>query len=225
MNSLPACVMVVDRNLLIRFRNRAAHALLHPGLTLNEAFVKVKFLGRFDGWAQEVARVAISGEPRTIECVVPQCSAAPPALLAGSLTRMDEPHVTGSLVIVRLDRREATDTIDDQLELTQRLTSLGRIATRVAHELNNPLDGILRYINLALRTLDEPSSERVRSYLSESRTGLMRMVQIIGDLLEYSRTTEGEFDDVCINRVIEQAIQANAAAAERNKVVVAADFH
>ena len=53
----------------------------------------------------------------------------------------------------------------------------------------------------------------------------MRMVQIIGDLLEISRCTEGEFDNVCINRVIEQAIQAHAATAEDNKVVVAADFH
>ncbi len=225
LNNLPVCVMVADRNLTIRFRNRAAHALLPTGSTLDDAFVKVKFLGRFDGWADEIARVAASGEPRTVECVVPQCSGARPALLAGGLTRMDEPNAAGSLVIVWLDRRAATDTIDDQLELTQRLTSLGRVAARVAHELNNPLDGILRYINLALRTLDGPSPESVRSYLSESRTGLMRMVQIIGDLLEFSRCTEGEFDNVCINHVIEQAIQANAAVAEGNKVVVAADFH
>ena len=225
LNSLPACVMVADQTLSIRYRNRTADALLAPGSTLDDAFVKVKFLGRFNGWADEIARVAVSGEPRTIECVVPQGSGARPALLIGSLTRVNEPNAEGPLVLVSLGRRAATDTIDDQLELTQRLTSLGKIATRVAHELNNPLDGILRYINLALRTLDEPSPGRVRSYLSESRTGLMRMVQIIGDLLEFSRCTEGEFDNVCINRVIEQAIQAHAAAAEDSKVVVAADFH
>jgi len=225
LNHLPACVVVADRNLSIRYRNRAANTLLPPGPTLDNVFVKVKFLGRFSSWADEITRVAASGEPRTIECVVPQCSGARPILLAGSLTRMEEPGAEGSLVVVWLDRREATDTIDDQLELTQRLTSLGRIATRVAHELNNPLDGILRYINLALRTLDDPSPNRVRSYLSESRTGLMRMVQIISDLLEFSRSTDGEFDDVCINRVIEQAIQAHAETAAGNKVVVAADFH
>ena len=225
LNSLPACVIVADSNSAIRFRNRAVDTLLAPGLTLDAAFVKVRMLGRFSGWADEIARVAASGEPRTIECVVPQCGGARPVLLAGSLRRMEESSATGSLVLVWLDRREATDTIDDQLDLTRRLTSLGRIAARVAHELNNPLDGILRYINLALRTLDQPSTDKLRSYLSESRTGLMRMVQIIGDLLEYSRSTDGEFDDVCINRVIEQAIQDSAPTAEGNKVVVAADFH
>ena len=120
LNSLPACVMVADRNLLIRFRNRAAHALLHPGLTLNEAFVKVKFLGRFDGLAQEVTRVATSGEPRTIECVVPQGSEARPALLIGSLTRVNEPNAEGPLVLVSLDRRVALCDLQDPIDIHER---------------------------------------------------------------------------------------------------------
>jgi len=225
LNGLTACVVVAGRDLSIHFRNRTAHDLLAPGTTLDEAFATARFLGRFIGWADEVARVVASGTPHAIECVVPQSGGARPVLLAGRVTPMTSSDSADAMVMIQLDRREASDSVDDQLELTQRLTSLGRIATRVAHELNNPLDGILRYVNLALRTLDQPAPDKLRSYLSQSRTGLLRMVQIIADLLEFSRNTDGEFDDVGINRVIEQAIQSHAATAQRCQVVVAADFH
>lgn len=109
-------------------------------------------------------------------------------------------------------------------ELDRRLTALGKLAARVAHELNNPLDGIIRYVNLALRRETVAGDEKARSFLEQSRTGLMRMMAIIGDLLEYSRTTEGAFDAIGINECIETAIQEHAHTAEKNGVVIAADY-
>jgi signal transduction histidine kinase len=104
------------------------------------------------------------------------------------------------------------------------LASLGKLATRVAHELNNPLDGILRYINLAMRLVDDASESKLKDYLAESRTGLMRMVQIISDLLEFSRCTEGNFEQTNVSEVVEQAIRAHASTADESHVIVAADF-
>lgn len=109
-------------------------------------------------------------------------------------------------------------------ELDRRLTALGKLAARVAHELNNPLDGIIRYVNLALRRESVERDEKAAGFLEQSRTGLMRMMAIIGDLLEYSRTTEGAFDAIGINECIETAIQEHAHTAEKNGVVIAADY-
>jgi two-component system NtrC family sensor kinase len=109
-------------------------------------------------------------------------------------------------------------------DVSRRLTSLGKLAARVAHELNNPLDGILRYINLAIRVAGDPSPTRLNSYLSESRSGLMRMIRIIGDLLEFSRSSDSAFEDASVNDLIEQAIKACSAAADANRVIVSADF-
>ena len=114
-------------------------------------------------------------------------------ILSGILVP-DSGQVTG--VVIAIDRNQDGEVSEEQLEISQRLASLGRLAARVAHELNNPLDGILRYINLALRVADDPPESKLKSYLSESRTGLMRMVQIISELLEFSRTTDGEFDEL-----------------------------
>jgi len=129
------------------------------------------------------------------------------------------PTETAVITFTEEKRRDA----DEPNEVSHRLLSLGKLAARVAHELNNPLDGIIRYINLALRLADESSDPKLQNYLFESRTGLLRMVRIIGDLLEYSRTA-GESDEVGVNEIVEQAIAAVAAAADDRRIVVAVDF-
>lgn len=116
------------------------------------------------------------------------------------------------------------DTDGEPPDVSRRLASLGKLASRVAHELNNPLDGILRYINLALRVAGDAPESKLTSYLAESRSGLMRMTRIIGDLLEFSRNTDAGFEEVPVNELIEQAIHACSPAAEANRVIITADF-
>ena len=71
---------------------------------------------------------------------------------------------------------------------TERLATVGRLVTKIAHELNNPLDGILRYLNLSMRALEQDNLEKPKEYLQQCRRGLMRMVQITSQLLEFART-------------------------------------
>lgn len=91
---------------------------------------------------------------------------------------------------------------------TERLAAIGKVAGKVAHELNNPLDGILRYINLAIRIVDAENLEKPKEYLLHCRTGLQRMVQIIGELLEFSRSTYAPFENVRVDTVIADAVRA-----------------
>jgi len=43
---------------------------------------------------------------------------------------------------------------ENELSHSERLITMGKVAGKVAHELNNPMDGILRYLNLAMRILE-----------------------------------------------------------------------
>ncbi len=79
--------------------------------------------------------------------------------------------------------------VQKQLADMERLATIGKLAAKVAHELNNPMDGILRYINLTIRSVEQEGLEKPKEYLNHCREGLMRMVQIVSELLEFSRST------------------------------------
>ncbi len=231
LNSLEAAVLVVDRSQTIRYRNAVAGMWLPEGAELASVFAEARFLEPFAGWSAELGRVLDAGEALRFDCALcmPHHSSAVLATLRCSPLREDPardsnlaPAVTG--VVILIEKQAKQQDVEEKLEVSKRLTLLGKLATRVAHELNNPLDGILRYINLSIRLADDAPDAKLKSYLAESHTGLMRMMQIIGDLLEFARTTDGKFDQMNINEVVEQAIKSTASAAGDNGVVVAADF-
>ena len=107
---------------------------------------------------------------------------------------------------------------------TERLATLGKLASKVAHELNNPMDGILRYINLALRIVEQENLEKPKEYLLQCRQGLMRMVQIVSELLEFSRSTYTPFEYVKIEQIIEDAIKTMDTRAGASSVRILRNY-
>lgn len=128
-----------------------------------------------------------------------------------------------SLLVTIQPVRGATDPglVD---ELTERLRSLDSLASKIAHELGNPLDGILRYVNLALRLVGDAEPPKLRDYLSESRTGLVRMAEILADLARTARRNEHSLIDQDVNAVVDQALHSLAPAMERQRIIVASDY-
>lgn len=89
----------------------------------------------------------------------------------------------------------------------ERLAAVGKVAGRVAHELNNPLDGILRYVNLAIRVLEQQQVDKAMDYLGHCRSGLRRMTQILSELLEFSRSTHLTLEQAPLDRLVEDALR------------------
>jgi signal transduction histidine kinase len=115
-------------------------------------------------------------------------------------------------------------SIGRRLADTERLAALGKLASEVAHELNNAMDGILRYINLTLRTIEHENSEKPREYLAQCRQGLMRMVHIVSDLLEFSRTTYTCLEYVTIEQLIDDAVKATDSRTQPPNVQVLRNY-
>lgn len=129
--------------------------------------------------------------------------------------------IGGAIVI-----EDITDKVDIEHQLAQaeRLAAIGKVAGKVAHELNNPMDGILRYVNLALRVIDDGNLDKAKEYISQSRCGLMRMVQIISELLEFSRSTYSAFESVPVDQVIADAIKSMESSTGQVKISVIRDY-
>jgi len=97
---------------------------------------------------------------------------------------------------------------------TERLAAIGKVASKVAHELNNPMDGILRYINLAIRSMEQGNVDKPKQYLFQCRQGLMRMVQIVSELLEFSRSAYVPLEHGRVEPIIEEAVKTMEARAQ-----------
>lgn len=226
LDALSCGVLLVDSRGRILYRNTRAAVWTDDVDNLDSVFGEARFPDPFNGWCDLLERVTETGESLAVDCFVDRSKSdrASPLILHCSLLSGDPGTPPAGVTITIQPRDQARAVVDERIEIAQRLVSLGKLAARVAHELNNPLDGILRYVNLALRVADDVPEPKLKSYLGESRTGLLRMVRIIGDLLEYSRTSNGEFDAMSINEVVEQAIRNTSTATRSAKILVAADF-
>jgi len=74
-----------------------------------------------------------------------------------------------------------------QIIVHEKLATLGKLAGGIAHEFNNPLDGVIRYTNLCLQQAGDDGV--MRGYLLEIKQGLNRMANIVRSLLACSRGT------------------------------------
>lgn len=121
---------------------------------------------------------------------------------------------------------DITDVINVQRQLVnaEKLAAVGKLASKVAHELNNPMDGILRYINLTLRIIEQEKLDKPKEYLGQCKQGLMRMVQIVSDLLEFSRSTYTSFEYVKIEELIEDAIKTMDTKVHASNVKISRNY-
>jgi len=87
-----------------------------------------------------------------------------------------------------------------QITRTERLAALGQMAAGVAHEINNPLGGILLYSNLILEDLpgDDPSRENLEKIADQTD----RCKKIVQNLLDFARAPSGEMALLNINDLI-----------------------
>jgi two-component system NtrC family sensor kinase len=82
---------------------------------------------------------------------------------------------------------------------SQRQASVGRLAAGVAHEINNPLTGVLTYTHMLLRRSD--LSEDVRADLQIVAEATERVRKIVKGLLDFSRQTRLDPEPTDINRL------------------------
>ncbi|MEI6667838.1 MAG: ATP-binding protein [Acidobacteriota bacterium] len=97
-----------------------------------------------------------------------------------------------------------------QLVQSEKLSSLGRLAASIAHEINNPLAGILTYAKLLVRMLDEGDiDEQTRAtcvrHLKLVQRETERCTAIVRSLLEFARQRPLSLKQIDASAVLEEA--------------------
>jgi CheY-like chemotaxis protein len=94
--------------------------------------------------------------------------------------------------------------LEQKAQLVSRLAFVGELASGVAHEINNPLTGVIGYAQLLMDREDVPSD--IRSDLAAINDGAQRVAGIVKRLLTFSRQTKPERKLVDINELIESTL-------------------
>ncbi len=114
--------------------------------------------------------------------------------------------VNGEILGVLGIARDMTETkkLERQIRNAEKLASIGKLAAGVAHEINNPLGGILNCLyNLRKGPL---SPARQEEYWASMEHGVRRVQKIVRQLLDFSQQHEPEFTLADINRIVDQVM-------------------
>ncbi len=116
----------------------------------------------------------------------------------------------GTIIGTLSSGEDITKRKQTEMELirSEKLASLGQLAASVAHEVNNPLAGILVYTSLLLRKFDQNKiqGEDTKDQLNKMKKELERTTRIIRNLLDFSRQSDPTIRTLDLNKVVEAAL-------------------
>jgi len=101
-------------------------------------------------------------------------------------------------------RSRAIHAMEGQLMQSEKLASLGKLAAGVAHEINNPMTGILTNASLLLEDLpeDDPRREDLQTIVNET----IRCRRIVKGLLDFARQSKPEKKKTSVNEIVRNSL-------------------
>lgn len=201
----PCGLVLIDNHAMVQLFNPTAYRLL--GLE-HEEVIGQSLLDVLPTWKDTPFYASLPsffGAQSTFECMdfdVPGPENKRLRVSAAFVPNGSE-HARGVLLTIT----ENTDmaTLEQRLHRAEYQASIGKLARGIAHELNSPLDGVLRYTHLALEHLTEDSP--VREYLVHVKEGLDRMVRAVRAFLEFSRQVTTPVNRLAnLNQLVDDAL-------------------
>ena len=221
-DQLPDYVFLVGRDGAIEYVNAAARPR-QVGFSVNTRELVT------GGDAAEVnaavAEALRSGTRSQLEARVELAGVAEPRWYAVRVSPIAIDGVIDRAIVVATDiddrkRTEAErDRFEGQLRQQQRLDSIGTLASGVAHEINNPIQGIMNYAELIGES--RGADDLTREFAQEIQHETQRVATIVRHLLAFSRQELHESGEATsVSEIIEGTVSLIRAVMRRDQILL-----
>jgi signal transduction histidine kinase len=102
---------------------------------------------------------------------------------------LDDLTQQGLGALVTLRDLESVEAIESELEVSRRMSAIGRLTSGVAHEVKNPINAIVVHIELLRNKLDNTAPSAVR-HLEVIEAEIRRLDRVVQTLVDFSRPVE-----------------------------------
>ena len=122
----------------------------------------------------------------------------------------------------RLDMERKLIETQEKLLHSERLAAMGRLTSQIAHELNNPLYGIMNTLEL-LKTEVSPQSKR-RKVLDMALSETERLTELLRKMLSFSKPDEEERQPTDINTILDEILLLVGKQLRENSIRISSSF-
>jgi len=118
---------------------------------------------------------------------------------------------------------ESVRRIEDEIELSRRMSASGRLTRGVAHEVKNPINAIVLHMQLLQSKLQQvdPDTRRHMDVIGNELHRLDRVVQI---LVDFTRPRDLHLEEIDLRRLLDDVILLATPDAEQHGVAITRDF-
>ena len=213
-------IAVLDRAGFLLISNRALEEILEMS---QMELLQNRFFEFRNGWQirtlenESLARqrhpiyLAIDEQKRSSDCRIKMCRADKEKYLSVNAAPLydEREQLIGAIVAVRdmtatVQSERAREILQQQVQQTARLAALGELAAGVAHEINNPMTGIINYAQLLYERapMNDEKQFLLQGILRESD----RVTKIVHNLLTFARQQPQEYGWVGLADMLESAL-------------------
>jgi PAS domain S-box-containing protein len=112
-----------------------------------------------------------------------------------------------------------TKQLEDVLRIQDKMSSLGRVAAGIAHEIRNPLSGINIYLGTLEKMYDkEGNPEKVKQIFDQLKSASNKIESVIRRVMDFSKPSEPKLVLTNINKPIEEAINLSSVTIRKRGI-------
>ena len=123
----------------------------------------------------------------------------------------------GALLTLR--DAESVHRIEDEIELSRRLSAIGRLTSGVAHEVKNPINAIVVHLEVLRQKMKDVDPD-TRRHVDVIGSEIQRLDRVVQTLVDFTRPVELRLNDMDLRKVMEDVVILASPVAEKNHVMI-----